>query len=158
MADKNDAWDRSSQQQAAVQVYTPYKLNTPEGAYFPRTPIFDQVCFVDINTLAAVAPGTEIFPAIPGTSYIIGQPSLIIDNMAAYLATGAAIGIYGTVFDPSGSNYQNTGIIGLGAGWAPPPGPIKTAPGFNVSAGLFSTSPGPGVAYLVVPVVRVVSI
>lgn len=154
---KVNPWDIPSQTQSSPVPSQPkIGLVSPEGLWYPRKPLYDSACFVDIHGLGtSFANATEIFPAVPGVAYIIGTPSLVIDNPAAYYAVGFTGWVFGTVLDPSGTKASTQSILGIGGGWSPAPVDILTQAGYNITACIASVAPAAGVAFLVIPVARV---
>jgi hypothetical protein len=154
--DKVNIWDIPSQQQSATPAQSKLALISSEGLWYPRIPLYDSACFVDISTLGTdFNSATEIFPAVPGVAYIIGPPTIVIDNPTAYALVGFTGWLFGTVLDPTGTKASTQAVLGIGGGWSPTEIRMLTQPGNNITACIASVKPAAGVAFLVIPVMRV---
>ncbi len=154
MADQQNAWDISSVAAPQPPAGRPkYSVDSADGVWFPRVPIYDSSAKVDISLLSSTP--LQILSAIANVAYILGPPSLIVVNPTAYELVGFSGVLETTIIGASGSPVVDA-VAPLGAGWAASQIHLKTRPGTNVLAAMYTTAPAAGVAYLWLPFTQAV--
>ena len=147
-------WDTSSVVAPQPQPGRPkYAMDSVDGVWYPRTPILDSSTKVDISTLSGTP--TLLLAGIPNVSYIIGAPVVLVVDPTSFALVGFSGVLKATVLGADGSPTVDA-VHPLGAGFAASPVYVKTRPGTEVDAAMYSVAPAAAVAYLWVPFTKVV--
>lgn len=150
MVAETNNWDIPTSAQRIVVETQKYTVNSPDGVWYPRTPLMDNSVSVDLSLLPCV-----VLPATAGLAYIVGPPSIYVVDPLSFSSTGFAGALTGKITTVNGS-VAGAVIHPIGGGFASSPVYVKVSPGSAVSAASSSAAPAAGVAMLWVPYTTVI--